>query len=77
MNKLIDSGADINQENKGWTPICEAIWNKQVEAIKLLVGNKASTKIRSEMGDPIDLAYTVGEEEIIQIFEKKKNCKGS
>lgn len=32
--KLINDGADINiQDNSGWSPLCVAVWNRNIVAL--------------------------------------------
>ena len=52
LNSLIVGGTDVNaKDNRGTVPLCKAVWNKHVDAVKILIDNGADANMYNYYGD--------------------------
>ncbi|KAK6543445.1 hypothetical protein TWF694_000192 [Orbilia ellipsospora] len=64
--------AKINEpdpSNSGLTPLCAAVWTGNVEAVKLLIKNKADVKRRGSTRSPLWIAASKTEKNVGQIIQ--------
>ena len=62
---LLDAGADINA-GKGYSALGMAIWNKNYEAVKILINHRADVNILN--GNPLNLAVQKGDLDIVKLL---------
>ena len=70
---LIDYGLDINAigPTNGYTPLHDAVWADNKEAVKLLLAKGARPDIKAKDGlTPIEKAQQEGKNELVECFKK-------
>ena len=70
---LLKHGANPNvQDDRGATPLHEAVKRKKVDAVKVLLQHGADSAIRDSEGKtPIDYAKEAGRNDILKILTEK------
>jgi ankyrin repeat protein len=71
---LLEHNFDVNAvgPQNGYTPLHDAVWADNMEAIKLLLDKGARTNIKGKDGlTPYGKAKKEGKKEIIQLFESR------
>ncbi|WP_292748377.1 ankyrin repeat domain-containing protein [Nostoc sp. NMS4] len=73
MKILIEYGINIDAQGpyNGYTALHDAVWQDNIEGVRLLVNAGASLDIKGKNGDtPLDIAKKSGRKEIVAMLSR-------